>query len=289
MRPSNAPPARGRVIRSAATGTRLCALLGCAAAGAAGAEPPRELSFEAASSELTSVSDRLNSETANVRAAEDSAAALRALRRPIISLDAQELRYEKTLTVNTGSLNNVPGGTALSSLSGVNPTALPGAPTALGAINSQVQQALPFVFASLPDSISLRTNQTLSSCGDGPRSALQRGRDLRDAGRGERGGGDRPSAPRLDPGHRPARARARLFRAGAGGPGSGDRQGHARRLLLASFRRNQAGAAGRDRPGAAPAGRGRPGRRPARAGAGSRRRPDRAGHPVRADAGEWWG
>ena len=139
----------------------LCALFGCAAAGAAGAEPPRELSFEAASSELTSVSDRLSSETASVRAAEDSAAALRALRRPVISLDVQELRYQKTLTVNTGSLNNVGGATALSALGGVNPTAVPGAPTALGAINSQVQQALPFVFASLPDSISLSTNQTV--------------------------------------------------------------------------------------------------------------------------------
>lgn len=139
------------------------AALGCAAAGAraAEAETPRALSFEEASSELINVSDRLSGEAANVRAAEDSAAALRALRRPVISLDAQELHYQKTLTVNTGSLNNVGGGTALGALSGVNPTALPGAPTPLGAINAQVQQALPFVFASLPDSISLRTNQTL--------------------------------------------------------------------------------------------------------------------------------
>ena len=107
------------------------------------------------------VSDRLGGKSANVRAAEDSAAALRALRRPVISLDAQELRYQKTLTVNSGSLNNVGGGTALGALSGVNPTPIPGAPSPLGAINSQVQQALPFVFASLPDSISLRTDQTL--------------------------------------------------------------------------------------------------------------------------------
>ena len=126
-----------------------------------GHQVARELSFEEASSELMNVSDRLSGESANVRAAEDSAAALRALRRPVISLDAQELRYQKTLTVNSGSLNNVGGGTALGALSGVNPTPIPGAPSPLGAINSQVQQALPFVFASLPDSISLRTDQTL--------------------------------------------------------------------------------------------------------------------------------
>jgi len=145
------------VTRFIATIALLAAFSGLAlpADGADGAAP-RVLSFDQASAELTSVSDRLSGDAATVRAAEDDAAALKALRRPIISLDAQVLAFQKSVPL---SLSNVGGGTALSALSGINPTPIPGAPTPLGAINSQVQQALPFVFASLPNSISV--NQDL--------------------------------------------------------------------------------------------------------------------------------
>ena len=153
----------GMLARSFAT-IALYAALSVSATPALGSDEttPRPLSFEDAASELTHVSDRLSGEASNVRSAEQSAAALRALRRPIISLDAQEFHWQKTFTVNPNSLSNVGGGTALSALGGINPTPVPGAPSSpLGAVSSQVQMALPFVFSSIPDSISFRTNQTL--------------------------------------------------------------------------------------------------------------------------------
>jgi outer membrane protein TolC len=158
MRTSNLLSARRRASRISATALAFWLVL----VGAAEADTPRALSFEEAFSELMTVSDRLSGEAATVRAARDSLAATRLLHAPLISLDAQELRYQKTLEIQLGGLQNVGGVAALGALSGVEPAAIPGAPgDPVGAITRQVRLALPSAFAGIPDSISLSTRQTL--------------------------------------------------------------------------------------------------------------------------------
>ncbi len=122
----------------------------------------RPLTFEDASSLLAKASDSLSGADANVRAAQDQADALKALRRPVISVDAQELEYQKTIDLSLGGLKAQAEGAASSTLNGINAAGVPGASSdVVGAVTSQVQAALPSIFSSIPDSISLRTRQTL--------------------------------------------------------------------------------------------------------------------------------
>ena len=143
----------------------LFALLGwatAAPAAAADASEPRPLSFEQASSELTNVSDKLSGAAANVRAAQDSAAAVRFLRRPYVGIDAQAFRFKKTFEVSTSDLASVGKSAAATPLNGVSALDAPGAPSnPVGAISSELRQSLPFLFPTVPGTINLSTEESL--------------------------------------------------------------------------------------------------------------------------------
>jgi outer membrane protein TolC len=120
------------------------------------------LSFEEASSELLKLSDTLAATDANLQAAQSQAESLKWLHGPTLSLDAQELEYQKTLNVPLGDLRGQAQSTASSALSGINAAGVPGVPaSAVGAVTGQIQQALPSIFASIPDTLSVHTRNTV--------------------------------------------------------------------------------------------------------------------------------
>ena len=118
-----------------------------------------QLSFEEASTRLSGVSDTLSGAESNVRSARDQADALKALHNPTIGVDVQELEYQKSLTLPLTGVKSQAQSTASNALSGINATGVPGVSSdAVGAVTAQVQQALPSIFASIPNSISTRVN-----------------------------------------------------------------------------------------------------------------------------------
>ena len=60
-----------------------------------------------------------------MRAAEETAASLRQLHRPTVSLDAQGVHFQKTLDVSTGGLKADASASASSALSGIAATGVP--------------------------------------------------------------------------------------------------------------------------------------------------------------------
>src|SRR5258705_2836002 len=71
-----------------------------AAQPALGQASEQSLSFVGAWRQLTGVSHKLKAAEHEVRASKDSVDAVRTLHRPIVSLSAQALKYQKTLSVD---------------------------------------------------------------------------------------------------------------------------------------------------------------------------------------------
>jgi outer membrane protein TolC len=149
-------------------GARLCLpavlLVCCAAPPARSQEAGVGLSFEAASEQLNRTSHVLNGAGDAVKAAEEDAKALNGLHLPVVSLDAQELEYQKTLDV---SLKDIKSGaesslqSALGRLSG-EAGSLGGAQGALiDQVVGRIESALPGLFAQIPNSLSTTYRQTL--------------------------------------------------------------------------------------------------------------------------------
>lgn len=146
------------VFLSAAT-TIALALSGTSSAGAA--EAPEVLTFEEARQRLTSLSDALGAAEANLRASEGDAAATGALRRPFISLDAQVLRYQKTLDISLDPAKAQAESAASQFLAGL-PGLLPDIPPALvDQVVGRLEQAIPGLLAGIPSSISFKDERTL--------------------------------------------------------------------------------------------------------------------------------
>ena len=75
-----------------------------AAVGKAQPLPAVPMSFEAASTRLIEVSDGLAASAAQVKAKEAQAGAVATLRRPEVSIDVRQLDYQKSLSLNTGTI-----------------------------------------------------------------------------------------------------------------------------------------------------------------------------------------
>jgi outer membrane protein TolC len=121
-----------------------------------------ELSYEESQAMLARTSDVVQGSDESVRAAEEHAGSLKALHSPIISIDAQELQYQKSLDLSLGGLKNQAESSASSTLSGIRTNGVPGVPAdAVSAVTAQVQAALPSIFSGIPDSVDLTTRQTL--------------------------------------------------------------------------------------------------------------------------------
>lgn len=80
----------------------MAALVFCGA-GAAAAQTPLPLSFEQAAGQLAQMSDALAAADANTRNKHELSQATRSLRLPEVSIDAREMKYQKTLEIPLGA------------------------------------------------------------------------------------------------------------------------------------------------------------------------------------------
>lgn len=127
--------------------------------GVQAAEP---LSFAAAERRLLETSDLLDAAQAGVRASRDQAEAVQSLWMPVVSLDAQELRYQKTIDIPLQDAKAAQAASIGQFIQGL-PGQLPaGTPPALASqIVNQLSQTLPGLVNAIPDSVSFKVQQTL--------------------------------------------------------------------------------------------------------------------------------
>ncbi len=149
--------------------TALCAIVLTSAVALAGspmlarAQPANEqgLSFSAAQEQLLSSSDSLAASKAGLRASQDQADAVKTLGAPSVFLDAQVLRYRKTIDLSLDPAKQLVQSSVdgfLASLPGL----LPGLPTGvIDQITNGVDQGLAGALGGLPSSARLRTEETL--------------------------------------------------------------------------------------------------------------------------------
>jgi outer membrane protein TolC len=129
---------------------------GSAAAQEADQPPAVALSFQAAASRFEHESPALTGSDHAVAAARETAAAVKTLHRPLVTASAQYLEYQKTLSVDlAGPKQNALDSTQdfLSALPGTFPPAFQDIATE---ITGKLSQALPGLFAAIPDSLSYR-------------------------------------------------------------------------------------------------------------------------------------
>lgn len=121
----------------------------------------RGLSFSAAQAQLLSNSDSLAAAKAGLHASQDQADAVKALGGPSVFLDAQVLRYRKTVDVSLDPAKELVQSSVdgfLASLPGL----LPGLPTSvIDQITNGVDQGLAGALGGLQSSARLRTEETL--------------------------------------------------------------------------------------------------------------------------------
>lgn len=150
------PPCRrsGRLLLAAC----LPGLLSIAAQAQTAETPPPALSFEQAATLQSQASARQRGAAAGVAAAKADRDAVSTLHRPQVSLDVQELRYQKTITVplngvKQGVQNNV--NSALTQAAGqVRDQYGEAAGSVADQVAAQVSSLLPGIVAPIPDSLS---------------------------------------------------------------------------------------------------------------------------------------
>lgn len=136
----------------------LCAQMAHAQAGDAPAKP---LSFDEALAQLERTSDQIAASRAGARSSRDQADAVRGLNLPIISLDAQAFKYQKSVDISLQPAKDAVGWAADGFIAGL-PGLLPNAPSDLvsaiqSGLASQVQDAL----ALTPNSFDFQTRQSV--------------------------------------------------------------------------------------------------------------------------------
>ncbi|HWK40466.1 MAG TPA: TolC family protein [Croceibacterium sp.] len=129
------------------------------AGGASGQETEPSgtaMTFEAASHRLERVSPALSGADHATRAARETAAAVDTLNRPVVSVSAQYIEYQKTLSVDlTGSRQQALDDTQ-GFLSGLPGTLPPEYQDIASDVIGRISQALPGLFAAIPDELSYR-------------------------------------------------------------------------------------------------------------------------------------
>lgn len=94
---------------------------------------------------------------AAVAAARDQSDALKVLHLPHPSLNAQGIGYRKTVRASPGGLRTPAEASATGILDGIAASGVPGLPDdAVDPVITQMQDAVPDLFAGIPDSVSLR-------------------------------------------------------------------------------------------------------------------------------------
>lgn len=111
------------------------------------------ISFDAAASRLDNVSHALSGAGHEVKAAEDTADALKALNRPVITASAQYLEYQKTLSLDLSGAKSDAASATDSFLSGLPSQFAPAFQQIVGEVAGRVEQALPGLLSAIPDTL----------------------------------------------------------------------------------------------------------------------------------------
>lgn len=123
--------------------------------------PAKPLSFEEARAALERSSDQIAASQAGARASRDQAGAVTRLNLPIISLDAQAFKYQKSVDISLQPAKDAVGSAADGFIAGL-PGLLPNAPSDLvSAIQSGLAGQVQSALALTPDSLDLRTRQSV--------------------------------------------------------------------------------------------------------------------------------
>ncbi len=139
----------------------LCLLIGASLSGAGLLVSPARaqdvaLTLEAADHRLNQVSATIEGAGHAETAARETQASVATLRRPIVSVSAQYLEYQKTLSVDLTATKQAAAGSAQDLIAGI-PDSVPAPYQEIAAdIAGRLSQALPGVFASIPDTLSYR-------------------------------------------------------------------------------------------------------------------------------------
>ena len=137
-----------------------CVALMPSTAWAQGASQPSAdavaLSFGAASTRMEQTSAGIASADHAVAAARETRAAVATLHRPIVTASAQYLEYQKTLSVDLSGTKADALDSTQSALAGLPSTLPPVFQQVAGEIVGRLSQALPGIFAQIPDTLSYR-------------------------------------------------------------------------------------------------------------------------------------
>jgi len=118
-------------------------------------------SYTDALRQLNGVSHKLKASGHEVRAAKDNVDALKSLHRPIVALSAQVLEYQKTTSLDLGGVKQG-FGSATSNFLNTLPNAFPPEfQDVVNQVTGKIEQAIPGLLATVPDSLKLKTRQTI--------------------------------------------------------------------------------------------------------------------------------
>jgi len=131
-------------------------LLACVGAPVQASEPPVAISYEAAIQRLDRVSGALSSSSHDVHAAQDTADALKTLNRPIVSVSAQYLEYQKTLSLDLSGAKSDAASVTSSFLSALPGSFPAGYQEIVSQVTGRISQALPGLLSAIPDTLSYR-------------------------------------------------------------------------------------------------------------------------------------
>ncbi len=129
---------------------------GAAGAAVSGMEEGTALSFDAASVRLSRTSATLQAASHSVASAEQTAKAVAALNRPLVTVSAQYLEYQKTLSLDLKDARQSALDSTQDFLGTLPSTLPPGYQQIASEITGKISAALPGLFGALPDSLSYR-------------------------------------------------------------------------------------------------------------------------------------
>ncbi|KGB54470.1 Outer membrane protein [Sphingopyxis sp. LC81] len=122
---------------------------------------PTAITFEGARARLDRVSPALSGQAHEVRASEEQEAALKALHRPIVSVSASVIEYQKSLSLDLTGEKDQFGSAAGEFLDGLPGQFPPEFAGIVSQVTARVEQALPGLLSVIPDSLDFRTRDTV--------------------------------------------------------------------------------------------------------------------------------
>ncbi len=122
---------------------------------------PVAITFEGARARLDRVSPALSGQAHEVRASEEQEAALKALHRPIVSVSASVIEYQKSLSLDLTGEKDQFGNAAGEFLDGLPGQFPPEFAGIVSQVTARVEQALPGLLSVIPDSLDFRTRDTV--------------------------------------------------------------------------------------------------------------------------------